>query len=137
MELFKNENIANPREFFKNNLICREYLSRIKWGDNYICNKCSWKKFHVRGKNLYRICNSCGTSESPTRDTIFFLIGFKITTAFSIVMDVLEMGDFISPEIVSRRYNITKKIAKKFLERFKTALNMKDKRHLFLRINKN
>jgi len=132
---FDGENIANPREFFRDDLICREYLSRIKWGDAYFCKKCSWKKYHTRPRCLSRVCNSCGTSESPTTGTIFYLLGFKINKGFSIVMDVFDDSREVSLHLLSKRYNITKKATRIFLEKLMKAIAMEDNsKHLFLRV---
>jgi len=134
MQVFKDENIANPREFFKTNLVCREYLSRIKWGDFYICKECSWRKCHTLPKSLNRVCNSCGDLESPTKETIFFNLRFKLPVAFSIVIDVLEGVEEVSPGVIAKRYRLTKRPVEKFINKLNAAIEKGGEKHLFLRV---
>ncbi|MDT8416820.1 MAG: IS1595 family transposase, partial [Lutibacter sp.] len=40
MEIFKGQNLIEFAERFKTDQDCREYLSNIKWSEQYVCRKC-------------------------------------------------------------------------------------------------
>ena len=44
MEIFKGQNLIEFTERFKNDHDCKEYLSNIKWSEQYVCRKCSIQK---------------------------------------------------------------------------------------------
>ena len=54
MEIFKGENIVDFFDRYQSDSKCLEYLSSIKWGENFECIKCGCKKTHQSRRNCFR-----------------------------------------------------------------------------------
>ena len=81
MEIFKGQNLIEFAERFKTDQDCREYLSKIKWSEQYICRKCNHTKSQIR-KDFARTCNICSDTESATANTLFHKVKFGLKKAF-------------------------------------------------------
>ncbi len=77
MEIFKGQNLIEFAERFKTDQDCREYLSSIKWSEQYICRKCNHTKCQIR-KDFARTCNICSDTESATANTLFHKVKFGL-----------------------------------------------------------
>ena len=87
MEIFKGQNILEFGEWFKTDQDCREYLSKIKWSEHYICRKCKHTKSQER-KDFSRTCNICSDTESTTANTLFHKVKFGLRKAFYICFEM-------------------------------------------------
>ncbi len=90
MEIFKGENIVDFFDRYQSDIDCLEYLSSIKWGENFECLNVV-KKFTIRKSNFFRDCNMCHHLESPTAGTLFHKVKFGIRKAFIIAFEMANL----------------------------------------------
>ena len=65
-----------------------EYLSEIKWKDDYVCKKCE-NIHYCKGRLSYsRHCTRCKYDESPTARTMFDKCKFSIEQTFHIAFKI-------------------------------------------------
>lgn len=81
MEIFKGQNLIVFAECLKKDKNCKEYLSKVKWSEQYVCRKYNHTKSQIL-KNFARTCNICSDSESATANTLFHKVKFGIKKAF-------------------------------------------------------
>jgi hypothetical protein len=90
MKIIFNENLNQGQleEMFANDDKCLDYLSKIKWPENFECRKCG-NDNSCDGKVPYsRRCTRCKNEESATANTLFHNIKFPVNKAFYIVYNV-------------------------------------------------
>jgi hypothetical protein len=63
MEIFKNQNFLEFAERFKTDENCKEYLSNIKWNQEFKCVECNHTNDQVP-KEYLRICNKRSYTET-------------------------------------------------------------------------
>ena len=85
MEIFKGQNLIEFAERFRTDQDCREYLSKIKWSEQYVCRKCGHTKSQKR-KDFARTCNICSDTESATANTLFHKVKFGLKKHFLFVL---------------------------------------------------
>ncbi|PWJ28123.1 IS1595 family transposase [Sediminitomix flava] len=64
---------------------CLQYLSSMKWAENYKCRKCGHGKFMKGKKSHSRRCQKCKYDESATAHTLFHQLKFSLMIAFEMV----------------------------------------------------
>ena len=84
MEQFKGKNILNFVKELPNDEKCKEYLSRYKWQDGFVCQKCKGTRGCMKKGYIYH-CYSCDHVESATSNTLFHKVKFGLQKAFCIV----------------------------------------------------
>lgn len=98
---------------------CKVYLSELKWKFGFKCIKCENSSYYRLSKNeMYssRKCKNCSYIESPTTNTIFANIKFKLVIAFKLY------------EKVRNNFNIKiSELSKVFKIRRQTISNFKKK----------
>jgi hypothetical protein len=72
------------KTLYPDNLACYRSLENLKWGEGFICRKCSNHKYFDGAQKFSRRCTRCGYNESITAYTIFHSIKFPIEKAFYI-----------------------------------------------------
>jgi transposase-like protein len=105
MEKFKGQNLLEFAEHFNSDKKCMEYLSAIKWSEDYNCRKCKSKKFQTR-KDYSRICNNCSDIESVTSRTLFHKLKFGLRKAFFICFEMATTSKGLSASQISVRFGI-------------------------------
>lgn len=75
---------------FKDDNLCLDYLSRLKWAKGFTCKKCNNDNF-CEGKVPYsRRCTRCKNEESATANTLFHNIKFPVSKAFYIAFEIFK-----------------------------------------------
>jgi hypothetical protein len=98
MKILFNENLNQRQieEMFVNDDKCLEYLSKIKWSENFECRKCG-NDNSCDGKIPHsRRCTRCKNEESATSNTVFHNIKFPVSKAFYIVYNVCRNESSLS-----------------------------------------
>jgi len=121
MELFQGQNLLEFAEHFKTDLDCKEYLSEMKWKDDYNCVKCGHKKSQIR-KDYSRTCNRCSHTESATSNTLFHKVKFGLRKAFFIAFEMTTTTKSLSASQMGVRYGITDKTARLFMHKIREAM---------------
>ena len=68
--MFKGLNILEFTEKFSTDDDCRQYLSSIKWQNDYQCGKCGSTHHYLVKKAGTRLCGHCKYAESATSRTL-------------------------------------------------------------------
>jgi transposase-like protein len=121
MELFQGQNLLEFAAHFKTDLDCKEYLSEIKWKDDYICVKCSHKKSQIR-RDYSRTCNKCSHTESASSNTLFHKVKFGLRKAFFIAFEMTTTTKSLSASQMGVRYGVTDKTARLFMHKIREAM---------------
>ncbi len=121
MELFHGQNLLEFAEHFKTDRDCKEYLSEMKWKDDYNCVKCGHKKSQIR-KDYSRTCNRCSHTESATSNTLFHKVKFGLRKAFFIAFEMTTTTKSLSASQMGVRYGITDKTARLFMHKIREAM---------------
>lgn len=103
--MFKGINAIEFTKRFSSNESCYQYLIDIKWGNAFVCSRCSCRKFN-RGRTYYhRRCAQCSYDQSATANTVFHGMKMPILKAFHMVfrltakkkgMSTIELGFEVS-----------------------------------------
>lgn len=81
----KAVNFKEFKKIYPDDSACLQYVSGLKWKNDYACRKCGNAK-SCKGKFPYsRRCTICGYDESATANTIFYRLKFPIIKAFYMV----------------------------------------------------
>lgn len=121
MELFQGQNLLEFAEHFNTDLDCKEYLSEIKWKDDYSCVKCSHKKSQIR-RDYSRTCNKCSHTETASSNTLFHKVKFGLRKAFFIAFEMTTTTKSLSASQMGVRYGITDKTARLFMHKIREAM---------------
>jgi len=121
MDIFRGQNLIEFAERFKTDEDCKEYLSKIKWEDSYICRKCGYPKCQVR-KDFSRTCNHCSDTESPSAGTLFHKVKFGLRKAFFICFEMATTTKSLSASQVCVRYGIRENTARLFMHKVREAM---------------
>lgn len=121
MEIFKGQNLLEFAKRFKDELSCKEYLSNLKWADNYICRKCKHSKSQVR-KDFSRTCNICSYTESATANTLFHKVKFGLRKAFFICFEMATSTKSLSACQTAVRFGVQERTARLFMQKVREAM---------------
>jgi len=121
MELFQGQNLLEFAERFKTDLDCKEYLSEMKWKEDYNCVKCEHKKSQIR-RDYSRTCNKCSHTESASSNTLFHKVKFGLRKAFFIAFEMTTTTKSLSASQMGVRYGITDKTARLFMHKIREAM---------------
>ena len=121
MEIFKGQNLIEFAERFKSDQYCREYLSNIKWSEQYVCRKCSHSKSQIR-KDYARTCNICSDTESAMANTLFHKVKFGLRKAFFICFEMATTTKSLSASQMAVRFGVQEKTARMFMQKVREAM---------------
>jgi len=121
MEIFKGQNLIKFAEHFKTDQDCREYLSKIKWSEQYVCRKCNHTKSQIR-KDFARTCNICSDTESATANTLFHKVKFGLKKAFFICFEMDTTTKSLSASQTAVRFGVQEKTARLFMQKVREAM---------------
>ena len=68
--------------FFVNDTACREYITKIRWPDGFICPQCDSDKKPWKTDRGYVYCQNCNRAMSVTAGTMFERTKFPLKTWF-------------------------------------------------------
>lgn len=92
MSIILDKSIDKSRleAMFKDDNLCLDFLSQLKWANGFTCKKCNNDNF-CEGKVPYsRRCTRCKNEESATANTLFHNIKFPISKAFYIAFEIFK-----------------------------------------------
>ena len=125
--MFKGLNILEFTEKFSTDDDCRQYLSSIKWQNDYQCGKCGCTHHYLVKKAGTRLCGDCKYAESATSRTLFHKVKFPLRKAFYIVFMMSCGKKGISSYELSRQLSLRQKTCwafqRKVLEAMKSNGN--------------
>jgi len=121
MEIFKGQNLIEFAERFKTDQDCREYLSNIKWSEQYVCRKCNHTRCQIR-KDFARTCNICSDTESATANTLFHKVKFGLKKAFFICFEMATTTKSLSASQMAVRFGVQEKTARMFMQKVREAM---------------
>jgi len=121
MNIFKGQNLLEFVAYFNTNEKCQEYLSEIKWSEEYICRKCKHTECQIR-KDYSRTCNVCNDTESPTANTLFHKLKFGLRKAFFICFEMSTTSKGLSASQISVRFGIGVRTARMFMQKIREAM---------------
>lgn len=107
--MFKGLNIINFAEEFATDEKCYQYLSTIKWENDYRCAKCGHTNYFPGKQNQGRCCSKCHYDESATAHTLFHKLKFPLKKAFYIAFLVVTGKKGISTHELSRKLSLRQK----------------------------
>ena len=88
----------------------------------FICYKCGQNEYY-EGKEFEKICKSCKSKTSVTRNTLFHNLRFGIVEAFAIAQEFRNSEYTLSSGFVTKKYNITQKTSWNYLKKLKENKN--------------
>lgn len=121
MELFQGQNILEFAERFKTDQDCKEYLSEIKWKDEFKCVKCGHTGSQVR-KDYSRTCNKCSHTETSSSNTLFHKVKFGLRKAFFVAFEMSTTTKSLSASQMGVRFGVTEKTARLFMHKIREAM---------------
>lgn len=99
-----------------------EYLSEIKWKDDYVCKKCE-NIHYCKGRLSYsRHCTRCKYDESPTARTVFDKCKFSIEQTFHIAFKISTKKKGMSSLELSEEYGLRQKTCWEFKWKIQQAM---------------
>ena len=114
----------DPEEFhelYPNKLKCFLLLEDIKWIDGFVCRKCEGTKYKAGTSFRSRRCTKCGTSETPTSNTIFHGLRTPIDQMFYVFALVVHSKGKISTSDLEKKTGVDQKacwrLKQKIIER--------------------
>ena len=121
MELFQGQNLLEFAERFKTDQDCKEYLSEIKWKDEFKCVKCGHTGSQVR-KDYSRTCNKCSHTETSSSNTLFHKVKFGLRKAFFVAFEMSTTTKSLSASQMGVRFGVTEKTARLFMHKIREAM---------------
>ena len=119
-----NENLSLEQleELFQSDEKCLEFLSEIKWGNGFVCKKCSNTNSCPGKESFSRRCTKCKAKETATNGTIFHGVKFPISKAFYIAYNVCKGKEEISSYEFGRRLSLRQMTCWSFKTKIEHAL---------------
>lgn len=103
---FVGVNSINFHKRFKTDADCLEYLSILKWGEGYICKRCSNDSYCSGKRPFNKRCTKCRYDESPTAGTMFDKVKFSLLIAFHIVFKISTKKKGMSSLELSQEFEL-------------------------------
>jgi len=119
---FKSLSLFEFQERFSTTEACLSYLSELKWGNGYRCQKCGHGNFCNGVPAGSRQCTSCNYTESPTAGTLFHKVKFDLVKAFYIVYFVSTNKKGITSTELSRKLGLRQKTCWAFKRKVMRAM---------------
>lgn len=119
---FKSLSLFEFQERFSTTEACLAYLSELKWGNGYRCQKCGHRNFCNGVPAGSRQCTSCNYTESPTAGTLFHKVKFDLVKAFYIVYFVSTNKKGITSTELSRKLSLRQKTCWAFKRKVMRAM---------------
>lgn len=101
---------------------CIDYLSELKWPNNYRCRYCQNKKFCNTKRYGERRCTKCRKPESVTAHTLFHKLKFPLLKAFYIIYYVSTSKKGIAAAELSRKLDLREKTCWSFKRKVMEAM---------------
>lgn len=113
-------------ELFPNKVKCFQYLEEIKWSEGFECRKCSNTTFSNGTSFKSRRCTKCGTSETPTANTVFHGLRMPIEKAFYLFALIIHSKGNISSSELEKKSSVGQKACWSFKQKIITQLDEKE-----------
>lgn len=120
----------DPEEFhehYPNKLECYKLLEEIKWKNGFSCRKCSNTTFAVGTSFRSRRCTKCGTTETPTANTIFHGLRIPIESAFYLFALIVQSKGEMSSVDLELKTGINQKVCWSFKQKITEKLEQHKK----------
>ena len=120
----------HPEEFhehYPNKLECYKLLEEIKWKNGFSCRKCSNITFATGTSFRSRRCTKCGTTETPTANTIFHGLRIPIESAFYLFALIVQTKGEMSSVDLELKTGINQKVCWSFKQKITEKLEKNKK----------
>lgn len=128
--MFKGLSLLAFNDKFSTDEKCYEYLSELKWKNDYSCAKCGHRKYFDGKQPCSRTCSKCKYSESVTAHSLFHKLKFPLRKAFYIVFLVVSGKKGISSHELSRKLELRQKTCWLFKRKVMEAMKSSGKHPL-------
>lgn len=128
--MFEGLNLLEFNDKFPTDESCYEYLSVIKWENDYSCAKCGHKIYFAGKQPFSRCCSKCKYVESTTAHGLFHKVKFSLRKAFYIVFMVVTNKKGISSYELSRKLSLRQKTCWLFKRKVMKAMQSSGKHPL-------
>ncbi len=81
--------------WFRDDEACREFLTRVRWPDGFICPKCAARDAWRTARGMW-MCRSCGRQTSVTAGTIFHRSRYPLRVWFAAMWFVCAQKNGVS-----------------------------------------
>ena len=81
--------------WFPDDEACREFLTRVRWPDGFVCPKCAARDAWLTGRRMW-MCRSCGRQTSATAGTIFDRSHYPLRVWFAAMWFVCAQKNGVS-----------------------------------------
>jgi transposase-like protein len=85
------------REWFPDDLSCREYLGQVRWAAGFCCPRCDSSEYWRTKRGLW-MCAGCALKTSATAGTIFHRSHSSISTWFAAVWFIVSQKNGVSAQ---------------------------------------
>jgi len=106
---FKSLTIFEFQKRFPDEKSCMDYLTELKWANDFKCPQCGHTKYCKGNKEYVRQCTRCSYLASPTSGTLFHKIKFPLLKAFYIIYFMSTNSKGISSTELSRKLGLGQK----------------------------
>lgn len=100
---------------------CRDYLVKVRWGDGFVCTKCSHAEAWEHERGIFR-CKKCRRDISVTAGTVFQGRHLSLRVWFHAMWFMVSQKNGISGLGLSRSLGIQEKTGWKLLGKIRTAM---------------
>ena len=108
---------------FPDDQSCYDHLSRLKWPEGFVCEKCGHTHYCKGKLERTRQCTKCGYQATPTSGTLFHKVKFPIVKAFYIVYFIATNKQGISSTELSRKLGLRQKTCWAFKQKVMKAMS--------------
>ncbi len=100
---------------------CKEYLSKYKWHDGFVCSKCQGTKGCMKKGYKYH-CYNCNHVESSTANTLFHKVKFGLQKAFCVVFEMTTSSKSLSSTQLAERYGVSQTSMWFFMQKVRKSM---------------
>jgi hypothetical protein len=120
--MFEGLSLLQFNDKFSTDESCYQYLSDIKWKNDYQCAKCGHRKYFSGKQPCSRCCSKCKYAESVTAHGLFHKMKFPLRKAFYIVFMVVTGKKGISSYELGRKLDLRQKTCWQFKRKVMEAM---------------
>ncbi|MCR4965559.1 MAG: transposase [Bacteroidales bacterium] len=117
--------LSDLESYFKNERVCRDYLSKVRWNQSVICPYCGHSKVYNRRDGRYA-CAGCARSFSVLVGTVFQNTKLSLLTWFKAIYLICNSKQGISSCQLKMLLGVTQKTAWFILHKIRILMKNTD-----------
>lgn len=107
---------------FESEESCRDFFSKIRWPEGFVCPECHGKEFRRRSKRSLYVCKKCGKETSLTANTLFHGARIGLRKLLKIFFDIAN-GNPKSAAATAKELEISQSVAWEWQSRARRILS--------------